>query len=78
MITGAAFNAKEVKRLELLETQWVHRYGINTLQETEKLDKTSVITEVLPQVKSSCEIGIEKVETKPLEISNDMKKNEIT
>ncbi len=59
-----------------LRSQWVHRYGINTLHETEEYEKTQSNNEVLPQVKSSGEISIEGFETKTFEISTAIKKDE--
>ncbi len=59
-----------------LRSQWVHRYGINTLHETEEYEKTQSNNEVLPQVKSSAEISIEGFDTKTFEISTAIKKDE--
>ncbi len=69
-----AIEVGEKDQLSWLRSQWVHRYGIDTLQEAEKQEEVIKVVQDLPQVVESSEISIEKVE--PIILDDFINKNQ--
>ncbi len=58
-----ALEVGDQDQLIWLRSQWVHRHGIDTLQEAEKYKKEIEIVQDLSEVKTSCKTNFEEIET---------------
>ncbi len=67
----------EQGQLLWLRSQWVHRYGLDTLQETEKQEKVLTVVKDLPEVRISTEKNFEDVDSIAFEDSINNKEDEV-